>query len=172
MEAATSHEPARGTTSTSVRRAGAADVAAITRLVNECYLIEQFFVDGDRTDEAEISGMMDGGHFLVLDKGGGGLAGAVFVRIAGERGYFGMLSVAPDLRSFGIGRRLVGVAEALCAAQGCTVMDLQIVNLREELGPWYKSQGYQEVGTAPFTSRELKRPCHFVKMSKALSSSG
>ena len=96
------------------------------------------------------------------------LAGAVFVRVDGDRGYFGMLSVAPDLRGLGIGRRLVGVAEALCTALGCTDMDLRIVNVREELGPWYRSLGYAEVGTAPY-DHPAKRPCHFVKMSKALA---
>lgn len=158
------------TIATSVRRAGSADVPALTRLVNECYAIEEFFVDGDRTDEREIATMLAAGMFLVLDRSGGGLAGAVYVRPTGDHGYFGMLSVAPDLRGHGIGRRLVAVAEALCQAQGCSAIDLQIVNLREELGPWYRRQGYQEVGTAPFESRAAKRPCHFVKMSKALSS--
>jgi ribosomal protein S18 acetylase RimI-like enzyme len=170
MQTATSHAQLRAPVAISVRRAGAADVPALTRLVNECYAVEQFFVEGDRTDEREIAELLETGNFLVLDRGGGGLAGAVFVRIDGDRGYFGMLSVAPDLRSLGIGRRLVGVAEALCSAQGCHDMDLQIVNLREELGPWYRSQGYQEVGTAPYVARSVKRPCHFVKMSKALSS--
>ncbi len=155
---------------TSVRRAGPDDVPALTRLINECYAIEAFFAEGDRTDEHEIGSMMRSGEFLVLDRSGGGLAGAVYVRTHGERGYFGMLSVAPDLRGHGIGRRLVGIAEALCAAEGCRAVDLQIVNLREELGPWYRSQGYAETGTAPFDHRTLKRPCHFVKMSKALSS--
>jgi ribosomal protein S18 acetylase RimI-like enzyme len=157
---------------TTVRPANRADVPALTKLINECYAVESFFVDGERTHDREITGLLDGGHFLVLDRGGGGLAGAVYVKTTGERGYFGMLSVASDVRGLGIGRRLVAIAEAYCAAQGCTAMDLQIVNLREELGPWYRSQGYQESGTAPYDHRDLKRPAHFVKMSKALSSAG
>jgi len=156
--------------SPSVRRAGPRDVPALTRLVNDCYAVEAFFVDGTRTNEAEIAQLASRGHFLVLDRaGGGGLAGAVFIRIDGDRGYFGMLSVASDLRNLGIGRRLVGVAEAMGSALGCSVMDLQIVNLREELGPWYRSLGYSEVGTEPYEHRDLKRPCHFIKMSKPLA---
>jgi ribosomal protein S18 acetylase RimI-like enzyme len=155
--------------SPSVRRASAADVPALTRLVNECYAVEAFFVDGNRTNEAEIAALTKKGHFLVLDRAGGsGLAGAVYIRIDGERGYFGMLSVASDLRNLGLGRRLVGVAEAMGSALGCSAMDLQIVNLREELGPWYRSLGYQEVGTEPYDHRDVKRPCHFIKMSKPL----
>jgi len=159
-------------TSTSVRRAGPGDLTQLTRLINEAYAIEEFFVEGPRTTEDEVAAMMKAGHFLVLDRAGGGLGGAVFVRIDdGGRGYFGMLSVAPGLRGHGIGRRLVAVAEALCTALGCTEMDLRIVNVREELGPWYRSLGYQEVGTAPY-DHPAKRPCHFVKMSKALEQPG
>jgi GNAT superfamily N-acetyltransferase len=156
-------------TSASVRRAGSDDLSELVALINEAYAIEEFFVEGPRTDEDEVRAMMEVGHFLVLDRGDSvGLAGAVYVRVDGHRGYFGMLSVAPDLRGLGIGRRLVGVAEALCTALGCTDMDLRIVNVREELGPWYRSLGYAEVGTAPY-DHPAKRPCHFVNMSKALA---
>ena len=44
----------------------------------------------------------------------------------------------------------------------------RVGDLREELGPWYRSLGYQEVGTAPYDHRGTKQPCHFVKMSKPL----
>ena len=170
MQPAPSLEPivSSHAVATSVRPAGSPDVPALVRLINECYEIERFFVEEDRTTEEEVAAMAREGHFLVLDRKGGGLAGAVYVRIDGERGYFGMLSVAPDLRGQGLGKRLVGVAEALCTALGCTVIDLRIVNLREELGPWYRSLGYQEIGTAPY-EHPSKLPCHFIKMSKELA---
>jgi len=168
MQPAPSLEPAAAATSVSVRRAGAGDLEDLVELINEAYAIEEtLFAYGPRTDAAEVAAMMERGHFLVLDRVGG-LAGTVYVRVDGERGYFGMLSVAADLRSHGIGRRLVGVAEALCTALGCTEMDLRVVNVREELGPWYRSLGYHEVGTAPY-EEPAKRPCHFVKMSKPLA---
>ncbi len=159
------------TVSPSVRRASAEDAPALTALINGCYEIERFFVDGNRTHAEEVAALMEDGHFLVLDRvagAPGGLAAAVFVRVEGERAYFGMLSVAPDLRGAGLGTRMVGVAEAMGTALGCTAMDLQIVNVREDLGPWYRSLGYHEVGTAPYQHRDAKRPCHFVKMSKPL----
>ena len=77
--------------------------------------------------------------------------------------------VAPDHQGRGLGRRLVAVAEALCAAVGCVDVELAVVNLRQELGPWYRSQGYREVGTAPYDQRPVKQPCHFVRMQKALA---
>lgn len=178
MQASTSAagEPAlHGRVSISARAAGPSDVAALARLINRAYAIEAAFVDGDRTSEPELVDLDQRGDFLVIDRVGGGLAAAVYVRANqadGARGYLGMLSVDPDLQGLGLGRRLVALAEALCAARGCTAMDLQIINLREELGSWYRSLGYHEVGTAPYTHRDAKRPLHFVKMSKALTGPG
>ena len=89
--------------------------------------------------------------------------------LTGEPGYFGMLSVLPELQRMGLGRRLVSVAEAMCQAEGCTEVNLKIINLREELARWYRSLGYREVGTAPYGHRPVKQPCHFVEMRKQLA---
>jgi GNAT superfamily N-acetyltransferase len=147
-----------------VRRATVADAAALAALINQAYAIEVFFVDGDRTDAAEITAMLQTGSFIVLDHGGG-LAGAVYVE---RRGYFGMLAVAPEQQGHGLGKRLVRIAEALCEAVHCDVMNLRIINLREELGRWYRSLGYREVGVTPYTHRPVKRPCHFIEMQRVL----
>lgn len=150
----------------SVRRATAADAAAVAHLVNQAYAVEVFFVDGDRTNAAEIVEMMTRGTFLVLENTSG-LAAAVFVD---STGYIGMLSVLPEMQKHGLGKRLVRIAEAMCEAAGCDTAHLQIVNLREELARWYRSLGYVETGTKPFEHRALKQPCHFVVMRKSLRS--
>lgn len=152
--------------SASVRPATTADAPALASLVNRAYTVEAFFVDGDRTDAAEVARLVETGTFLVLEHAGG-LAAAVYVE---PRGYFGMLSVAPELQGAGLGRRMVGVAEALCEAAGAGAVSLKIVSVREELGRWYRSLGYREVGTAPYEHRPLKRPVHFIEMCKALGS--
>lgn len=149
---------------TAVRRATVADASALAALVNRAYAVESFFVEGDRTTAAEIAQLIARGTFLVLEYEQG-LAGAVFVE---HRGYFGMLSVAPELQGYGVGTRLVRIAEALCEALGCPSIDLKIVSVREDLGRWYRSLGYHEVGTAPYTHRPVKVPCHFVEMRKQL----
>lgn len=150
--------------SASVRRATAADAEALADLVNHAYAIEEFFVEGDRTTAREIAELVRDGTFIVLEQDGG-LAAAVYV----TRGYFGMLSVRPELQGMGIGTRLVRIAEALCEANGCTEVNLKIINLREELGRWYRSLGYREVGTSPYGHRPVKKPCHFVEMRKELA---
>ncbi|HTR55865.1 MAG TPA: GNAT family N-acetyltransferase [Kofleriaceae bacterium] len=152
--------------SASVRRATPNDAAALAELVNRAYAIEAFFVDGDRTSAVELVGMMETGTFVVLEQVGS-LAAAVYVE---SRGYFGMLAVRPELQGAGLGRRLVGIAEGLCDAAGAREMRLRIINLREELGRWYRSLGYREIGMSPYEHRATKRPCHFVEMAKPLRS--
>jgi N-acetylglutamate synthase-like GNAT family acetyltransferase len=181
----------------SVRSATASDAPALAELVNQAYSIESFFVDGDRTNAAEIERLLDRGTFVVLEHAGG-LAAAVYVErgLLGHRdphgspspsappplrggvpsdplpemrqGFFGMLSVLPDLQGHGLGTRLVRIAEAMCESAGCHEVNLRIINLREELARWYRSLGYQEVGTTPYEHRTVKQPCHFVEMRKSL----
>jgi ribosomal protein S18 acetylase RimI-like enzyme len=152
----------------SVRRAGVADFPALCRLVNRAYAVESFFVEGDRTGLAEVALFAEEGHFLVLDGIGGELAASVHLRIEDGRGRLSMLAVAPELQRRGLGHRLVAVVEATCAALGCEVVELDIVNLRDELGPWYRSLGYREIGTSPYNHRPSRRACHFVRMEKSL----
>ncbi|HUQ05016.1 MAG TPA: GNAT family N-acetyltransferase [Kofleriaceae bacterium] len=163
----------------SVRRAGVADLPALCRLVNRAYAVESFFVDGDRTGLAEVALLAEQGHFLVLDgighfsvrdgvEHGRELAASVYLRIEGGRGKLSMLAVAPELQRRGLGHRLVAIVEAMCSAMGCEVVELDIVNLRDELGPFYRRLGYREVGTAPYDHRPSRRECHFVRMQKSL----
>jgi ribosomal protein S18 acetylase RimI-like enzyme len=163
--------------SASVRRATAADAPALADLVNRAYAIERFFVDGDRTDAAEIARMMTTGTFVVLEQPGA-LAAAAYVESRGAShrpqaaGWLGMLAVRPELQGLGLGKRLVGVAEAMCEAAGCRTVQLRVINLREELGRWYRSLGYREVGTSPYAHRPVKRPVHFVDMAKVIDCRG
>jgi len=156
--------------SASVRRAGRHEAAALAQLINRAYQVEDFFVDGARTSADEVVGLADRGFFLVLDRHEGGLAAAVHVSCDGRCGALTMLSVAPELQGRGLGRRLVAVAEALCVALGCVEVGLRLVNLRDELRPWYRRMGYHEVGTAPYDHRLAKRPCHFLRLRKPLVS--
>lgn len=152
----------------SVRRATPADAVSLAELVNEAYAVEQAFVDGARTTPEEIAAMTRSGLFLVLEQAGG-LAAAIYLERRGNAAYFGMLSVRPELQGMGLGKRLVRIAEAMGEAMGSSEITLRIVNLREELGRWYRSLGYREVGTAPFDHASKKQPCHFVEMQKSLA---
>lgn len=156
----------------SPREATVADVPEVVRVVNLAYRVEDFFIDGDRTDAADVGARIarsDAG-FLVLDGDRPGeLVAAVYVELRGERGYFGLLSVDPAAQGRGHARRLIAGVEAHCRARGCTTLDLDVVDLRTELPPFYLRFGFTRIGTAPFKDlHKLKRPASMVLMSKPL----
>jgi GNAT superfamily N-acetyltransferase len=153
------------------RLATAGDVPALVRLINRAYRVEDFFIDGDRTHQADVRERMARPHgcFVVIDDAPGALAGAVYVEVRAGRGYFGMLSVDPDRQGRGLGRTLVLAAEAHCRAAGCQVLDIDVVNLRQELPAFYAAFGFAPRGTAPFPDpHKLRRDAHLVTMSKPI----
>ena len=150
-----------------IREATEDDVAWMLRVINDAYRVEEFFVEGDRTSEAELRELMKKGSFLVTD------GGAVYVELRLElpepRAYFGLLAVAPARQGKGIARRLVTAAEDRARAAGCVAMDLYIVDVRPELAPFYQRLGYHACGTAPFPSEyRLKLPASLIAYEKAL----
>ena len=156
------------------RTATADDAQAIAGLINEAFLVEAFFKIGDRTSAAEILQLMREGEFIVLEDDAVSvsspwMAGCVYLTCHGDRAYFGMLSIDPARQRKGFGRRLIDAAEARARHRGCRFMDIHIVNLREDLTPYYRSLGYTETGTLPFSQPErASQPCHFIVMSKEL----
>jgi len=145
------------------------DVPALTALVNAAFQVEKFFKVGERTDRAEIAEYLKKGRFLLLEDEGR-LLGSVYVELRGERGYIGMLSVAPERQRQGIGTRLMAAGEEFCREMGCRTIDITVVDLRTELPPLYEKYGYRITGTAPFPAEQMpvKMPCSFVVMSKSL----
>lgn len=165
----------------SIRTAGPHDAAALAGLINAAFVVEAFFKIGDRTSADEVAALMGaGGEFLVLEglprRSGeaataatGTFTGCVYLKCSGERAYFGMLSIDPTSQRQGAGRRLVDAVESRARERGCRFMDLHIVNLREELIPYYRRLGYAEGRTLPFSEPErASRPCYFIVMTKPL----
>jgi N-acetylglutamate synthase-like GNAT family acetyltransferase len=151
-----------------LREAAVSDAEAIARLVNAAFAAREFFIDGDRTNPADVRAMMEKGKFL-LGEEAGKLVGCVYAEVRGDRGYFGLLSVDPARQGSGIGSELIAAAENYCQDRGCLFMDLRIVNLRTELPSFYHRRGYVESGTEPFPEEaRTKIPCHLVRMSKPL----
>jgi GNAT superfamily N-acetyltransferase len=77
--------------------------------------------------------------------------------------------VHPARHGKGLGRSLIVAAEERFRQAGCRAVDIQVVDLRIELAPFYRRLGYVETGTAPFPAEgRATRPCHFIRMSKRL----
>jgi GNAT superfamily N-acetyltransferase len=145
---------------------------AVATLVTLAYRVEDFLVDGDRTNPDEVREKMTHGAFLTIADPPGNpdaLVGAVYVELreGGTRGYFGMLSVHPARQGEGLARRLVAAAEDYARAAGCTHMDLHVLSPRTELPAFYRHLGYVDNGTLPF-DEFTKLPCYIQVMSKPL----
>ena len=159
-----------------IRNATAQEAPALARLINEAFVVEAFFKIGDRTSADEIGELMQaGGEFLVLEREPGTgtgtrtPVGCIYLQRAGDRAYFGMLSIDPVWQRQGLGPRLIDAVEARARELGCRFMDIHIVNLREELPAYYRRLGYVENGTLPFSDPERStRPCFFIVMTKPL----
>jgi len=152
-----------------IRTAAIEDAERISRLVNDAFRPERFFIEADRTNPEKVRVLLRKGAFLLAEEAEN-LVGCVYVELRGRGGYFGMLAVEPFRQGAGIGSFLIGAAEAHCRDAGCHFMDLTIVNLRKELPPFYRRFGYEESGTLPFPADQHppNQPCHLIKMTKAL----
>ena len=135
---------------------------AIVRLINTAFLVEQFFIERDRTNPEMIRSLMKKGNFL-LGHDGPTLVACVYVELRGERGYLGMLSVDPVRQRVGLGRQLLAAAESFFRDAGCAFSDLMIVNVRTELLTMYRKLGYVETGTSAYDNQvPTKIPVHFI----------
>lgn len=153
------------------RYATESDVPEIVRIINSAFRVEDFFIDGNRTSDAEITTRMADPHvrIIVVDADAGSLAAAVVVDVHESRGHFGMLSVDPPSQGRGVSRLLLNAVEEHCRSAGCSSLDIEIVNLREELPAFYKAMGFVPADTAPFPDTlKLKRDAHMVRMTKDL----
>lgn len=153
----------------SIREGTPADADAIVRVVNAGFAVERAFVNTNRTYRDEILERFGEGRFLVAETGRGELAAAIFLRLEGDEGYFGLLAVDPVVQGAGLGRQMVAAAENEFRKLGCSRVRIVVPNLRDDLFPWYASQGYEERAVLPFPEPEkLTREAHMVELVKEL----
>jgi ribosomal protein S18 acetylase RimI-like enzyme len=167
-----------------VRLAQPEDAEKITTVINSAFRsAEFFFIDGDRVEVGEVLNFLSSGKFLLAESEDT-LLGCVYVepgyldsnRSSGQseaesqaHAYLGLLAVSPGAQQSGLGSMLMDAAEDYCRALGLRVMDIKVVNLREELVGFYRKRGYVETGTSAFPAEVVtKLPCHFIDMSKPL----
>ena|SRR6202051_794885 len=152
----------------SIRTAKESDAGAIARLVNTAFLVEQFFIERDRTNSETVRSLLKKGNFLLAEDAPN-LIGCIYVELRGERGYFGMLSIDPPRQGMGVGHQLVNAVEKYFREAGCKFSDMKIVNVRTELHALYHRWGYVDTGTGIYDDpKPTKIPVHFITMSKPL----
>jgi len=122
------------------------------------------------------------------ESGGGGDGGAGIVACAGTRlldgdthvAAFGPFAVRVAGQGQGWGTVLLRWTEEHCrTVLGATAVEIEVVNYRTDLFPWYSKRGYEETGEVKRMDLEangcvtqrsaLTRPrCRYVMMRKAL----
>jgi N-acetylglutamate synthase-like GNAT family acetyltransferase len=100
-----------------LRCATAADLDALRDLMCRAHPDETI------PSRAELARLQRSGWLLVAECPHRGLLGAVHVRIDRKIGDVSLLTMDPDARSHALATRLLGVADALCAAFGCAPRD-------------------------------------------------
>src|SRR5204862_5589147 len=82
-----------------VREATNDDIPELVRIINAAFRVEDFFVNGDRTNRVDIAKRMSDPavRFLVIaSPDSPGLAAGVQVDVHEQRGHFAMLAVDPE----------------------------------------------------------------------------
>jgi len=151
-----------------IRTATPDDVDDLVRVINAAFAVERFFIDRDRIDADGVRALFTKGAFLIGQDATGAIVACVHTERRGDHGYFGLLSVVPERKRLGYGRRLIDDVEDRFRRSGLTHVDIRVVNLRTELPPIYRKLGYGETGTEPFEDPRAFRACHFIRMSKPL----
>lgn len=151
-----------------LRAAGADDVPRIVALINAAFAMERAFMDRDRTSAAEVAHHLVTGTFLVMNAEDGALASCMYLEPRGDRMYLGMLAVSPGRQGRGLGGQMMVAAERHAASVGCHAIDIRIIDRRTELPPFYRLLGFVENGTESFEDPLLTKPCHFIRMTKAV----
>ncbi|RCS31278.1 GNAT family N-acetyltransferase [Rhodanobacter denitrificans] len=139
------------------RAATHADVDAIVALVESAYrgesgrrgwTTESHLLDGQRTDAADVRGLIERpGSRILLAERDGRLMASCHVEHQGDNGYFGMFAVDPAGQGSGLGRQVLAEAERIAHGEWhCRAMRMTVIVQREELIAWYGRRGYRRTG--------------------------
>ncbi|MEQ5786404.1 GNAT family N-acetyltransferase [Erythrobacter sp. NFXS35] len=131
---------------------------------------EADILDDERVAPGEIEAMLaDPAVTILTARDGTDMIGCVAVTTKDTAlAYLGMLSVAPDLQSAGLGRRLLDAAEDHARTAGIAAMEMTVIDSRESLIAWYERRGYARTGeTRPFPVL-CDPPLTFVVLEKRL----
>lgn len=141
------------------------DVAAVVALVQSAYrgdasragwTTEADLLDGRRADDEMVQALLSapGSTVLVLDgaPGDSGLLACCHVQERADGScYVGMLAVRPDAQARGLGRVMLGAAEARALAAGADRLEMTVIAQRAELIAWYERLGFADTGErSPF----------------------
>lgn len=139
------------------RAATLADIPALVTLVTSAYrgdasragwTTEADILDGARIDPQGLQADIERPRStILLAERDGQLLACAHVADDQGKGYFGMFSVDPTQQGGGIGKQVMLAAEAHAAREwDVPVMQMTVIDIREELIAFYERRGYQRTG--------------------------
>ena len=134
-----------------------------------------------RTNSDEVESLWRSGHLLFAQLNGVVVGSVKVEQCSPIHAEFGMLIASESQRGRGLGRALVEAAESWAVLNGCSLMQLELLNptrwrhpIKSFLHDWYLRLGYIPVRTEPFEAdypelaSRLATPCDFTIYEKAL----
>ncbi|MFL6621756.1 MAG: GNAT family N-acetyltransferase [Sulfurifustaceae bacterium] len=151
----------------SFRKATKEDAAQIAALVNSAYrgesskqgwTTEADFLGGQRTDEGEITKLIEAdGSLILLCFQENEMIGSVHLERSDAGAYLGMFTVKPTLQARGIGKRFLEVAERTVQTEwGAKRIVMAVITRRTELIAFYERRGYRRTGRFETFPNDIK----------------
>ena len=139
------------------RDAVADDITAIVALVESAYrgdasragwTTEADMLEGQRIDARGLVELIaDPQARILLAAHQGRLVACCELRHLYDVAYFGMFAVCPDRQAAGIGKQVLAEAERIARDEWqCDVMQMTVIDIRDELIAWYERRGYRRTG--------------------------
>jgi ribosomal protein S18 acetylase RimI-like enzyme len=132
------------------------DAEAIAHLVNAAYRPEPgtegwthegHLVAGPRIAPEQVRALPGERSVVLVLEGGGQIRACVHVKATDSVAYIGMLATAPAFQAQGLGKQLLGQAEAHAVDHyGVTRFRMSVLSSRPELLAFYERRGYARTG--------------------------
>ena len=155
----------------------------VTHVINEAYDVESgvtgiAFNSCSRLLDSKDSGMDEAYQekrvIVATDKPGGPILGVIVYEFTDEespisRISFGPLAVSNVARGRGIGYKLMEEVERIGRERGVQIVDINVVNHRSDLFPYYDKLGFKTIGEGVFPHPErTTRDTFFYIMRRPL----
>jgi GNAT superfamily N-acetyltransferase len=149
-----------------LRAATDKDKPILIELINDAFQITDYFKYEKRINKKEMDQyFVDGSFSLMEDENK--LAACVYYTIHEGILNFSLLSVGSGFQGKGLSKVMVSHVEEIAASSNCTAIQIEVVNIRTVLFPFYEKLGYVATGTMPFR-KPTRFPCHLVIMMKKI----
>jgi predicted N-acetyltransferase YhbS len=158
------------------------DIVVVTAVINSAYegkpgsnswTSEGHLVEGQRTSEVLLGDLIrkPGTRMYKCCDERSNIVGCVLLEEKPDTLYLGMLSVAPDAQTGGIGKLLLQFGEDFAKERKYPAITITVIDVRKELIDWYLRKGFKPTGNwEPFSNKSsaAKGNFGFMELRKEL----